>query len=319
MIGKIQRVKLREVWKHEALDFTTWLESNIDVLCDVLDLPLGNVEREKDAGTFNVDLTAEDDGGGLVIIENQLEKSDHDHLGKIVTYLSSLGARTAIWIVAEPRPEHINAVSWLNESSAAAFYLVKVEAIKIGDSAPAPLLTLITGPSLEALEAGDKKKELAERHIARRKFWTELLERAKEKTKMHANISPGAYNWVGTSAGLPGLNLNYAVRQHDGQVELYIDADRDSGEGNTNIFNQLLAKKQQIEESFGGPLEWQSLDGRRSCRIRKTITGGGWQDPDEWPKVHEAMINSMISLEKSLRPHFSGLHLKPVLAGSYEN
>lgn len=124
MIGKIQRVTLREVWKHEALDFTTWLENNIDVLNDALDLSLTNVEREQTAGTFSVDLVAEDDSGNLAVIENQLAKSDHDHLGKLITYLTSLEAKVGVWIVSEPRPEHVKAVSWLNESSSAAFYLV---------------------------------------------------------------------------------------------------------------------------------------------------------------------------------------------------
>ena len=237
MISKIKRVRLRNVWRHEAHDFTTWLESNIDVLNDILDPALVSAEREQSAGTFSVDLVAEDEGGQLVIIENQLEKSDHDHLGKLLTYLTSLEAKAAVWIVGEPRPEHVRAISWLNESSSASFYLVKLEAIQIADSPPAPLLTLITGPSREAIEAGEKKKEFAERYVIRKKFWTGLLEHAKSKTRLHSSISPGHYNWIGTSAGLPtGLNLNYSVRKHDGRVELYIDADRETGAGNTRSF-----------------------------------------------------------------------------------
>jgi len=129
MIGKIQRVGLREVWKHEAYDFTQWLEDNIDVLNDVIDLNLSNAERERAAGTFSADLVAEDEKGNPVVIENQLEKSNHDHLGKLITYLTSIGAKVGIWIVAEPRPEHVSAISWLNESNLASFYLLKVEAI----------------------------------------------------------------------------------------------------------------------------------------------------------------------------------------------
>ena len=149
MIGKITRVPLREVWPHEAKDFTTWLENNPDSLSEVTGIRLSNVEREKDAGDFSVDLVAEDEGGNPVIIENQLERSNHDHLGKILTYLTALGAKTAIWIVPEARPEHIKAISWLNESSAASFFLIKLEAIKIENSKSAPLLTLIVGPSKE--------------------------------------------------------------------------------------------------------------------------------------------------------------------------
>src|SRR4051812_41481425 len=125
-IGKIRRVPLREVWLHEALDFTTWLEQNVDVLNDVLDISLENVEREHAAGSFSVDLVAEDEAGNPVVIENQLEKSNHDHLGKLITYLAAMEAKAAIWIVSEPRPEHTRAIGWLNESSA-DFYLLKVE------------------------------------------------------------------------------------------------------------------------------------------------------------------------------------------------
>ncbi len=307
MIGKIQRVKLREVWKHEAADFTTWLMDNIDVLSNALDLPLNNVEHEQNAGDFCVDLTAEDDSGNLVIIENQLEKSNHDHLGKVLTYLTSLDAKTAIWIVSEPRSEHVKAIAWLNESSSASFYLVKVEAIKIGESPPAPLLTLITGPSEEAIKVGGTKKELAERHIIRKRFWTGLLERAKDKTKLHAGRSPSHYNWIGTSAGLQGLVLTYAIRRHDAQVELFIDSDKDSGAGNTEIFNKLAKNRKEIEREFGGPLDWQDLEGKRSCRIRKIITTGGWQDEQKWPAVFDDMVDAMIRLNKALRPHIRSI------------
>ena len=222
MIGKIERMQLRDIWKHEAYDFTTWLQDNIDVLNDALGLSLSNPEREQSAGSFSVDLVAEDESGNPVIIENQLEKSNHDHLGKLITYLTAIGAKTAIWIVSDPRPEHVGAISWLNESSSANFHLVKVEGIRIGNSEPAPLLTLIVGPSDESRAVGEKKKEIAERYKIRYKFWKELLEKSKEKTKLHSQISPGQHNWIGTSAGKSGLGFNYVIRQHEGQVELYI-------------------------------------------------------------------------------------------------
>jgi hypothetical protein len=116
---------------------------------------------------------------------------------------TALQAKRAVWIVAEPRPEHVAAITWLNESSAASFYLLKLEGIRINDSAPAPLLTLIVGPSEEGREVGETKKDLAEQHILRNKFWSELLRRAKERTKLHANISPSHQSWIST-----GLNFH---------------------------------------------------------------------------------------------------------------
>lgn len=307
MISKIVRVPLREVWKHEATDFTTWLEENIDVLNEALDLNLSNIEREKNAGSFSVDLVAEDDKGNPVVIENQLEKSNHDHLGKIITYLTSLGAKTAIWIVADPRPEHINAITWLNESSSAAFYLLKVEAIKIGDSPPAPLLTLIVGPTEEVHNIGESKKEIAERYDLRKHFWTALLEHSKTKTKLHSGISPSEHNWIGTGSGIRGVGFNYAVTQHEAYIELYIDRGKDMDEENLSIFRQLYQDKNEIEKIFGSELEWQELEGRRACRIRKTLPGGYRDTSEKWSQIHEAMVDTMMALEKALMPHIRKL------------
>ena len=120
-IGRIQRVGLRQVWSHEALDFTTWLEDNAEVVAEATGIQLTGVEREQPAGAFSVDLIAEDEDGRPVVIENQLEKSDHNHLGKLLTYLVGIQARKAVWIVADPRPEHVAVIAWLNESSSADF------------------------------------------------------------------------------------------------------------------------------------------------------------------------------------------------------
>lgn len=307
MIGKVERVPLREVWKNEALDFTPWLQDNIDILNEQLDLSLSSAEREKPAGGFNVDLVAEDDVGDVIIIENQLEKSNHEHLGKLVTYLTALDAKAAIWIVSDPRPEHIAAISWLNESSSASFYLVKVEAIKIGDSPPAPLLTLIVGPTEEGRVLGNKKKELAERDSIRRRFWEQLLDRAKSKTKLHAAKSPSHRGWVGTSAGKSGLSFIYVIGLEKARVELYIDRGKDAENENKRIFDKLFASKKEIEAAFKEPLEWQRLEGKRACRILKQIDIGGLRDEDKWPQIQDAMIDAMVRLEQALKPHIKKL------------
>jgi hypothetical protein len=307
MIGKIKRVPLREVWKHEAHNFTKWLEENIDVLNEILDFNLSNIEREKRTGDFNVDLVAEDEKGSLVIIENQLEKSDHDHLGKLITYLSATDARKAIWIVAQPRPEHIQAITWLNESATADFYLIKIEGIQIEHSPPAPLLTLIVGPSEEGKEVGKQKQERAERYDVTKKFWTQLLEKSKQKTKLHASISPQEYNWIWASTGKQGLNYDYIIRQHEAEVALAIDRGKEMGEENRKIFEELEKSKKSIETKFGEPLEWDYVPNRRVCLIRKKISLGGLRDVERWSKVQDAMIDSMIRLDAALKPYIEKL------------
>jgi len=212
-----------------------------------------NVDRERITGDFSIDLVAEDDGGGTVIIENQLEKSNHDHLGKIITYLTGMNARAAIWIVSDPRPEHVAAVAWLNESSSADFYMVKVEAARIGDSPAAALFTLIVGPSVETKEVGQTKKEIAERYGIRKRWWTQLIERSTKISKLHAHITPGEHSWIGTSSGIRGLNFNYVVTQDECAAELYIDRGKYLEEENKAIFDQLDAHRPEVEKAFGGP------------------------------------------------------------------
>lgn len=306
-IGRLEKVSLREIWPNEARDFTTWLTENLDFLGEALGLSLSLVEQEAAAGIFAADVLAEDAGGNPVIIENQLERTDHDHLGKLITYLSNLDAKTAIWITSDPRLEHETAIHWLNQTLPAdvALYLVKLEAYRIGDSPPAPLLTVVAGPSPEAKQIGGQKKELAQRHVLRLEFWGQLLDRAKECTSLHARISPGKEHWISAGAGKSGLGFNYVIRMSDAQVELYID--QGEAEANKRIFDRLFASKGKAEEAFGEPLEWQRLDDRRACRIRHVLTLGGLADRDRWPEIQEVMIDAMVRLEKALKPQIKRL------------
>ena len=188
--------------------------------------------------------------------------------------------------------------------------MLKIEAIKIENSPPAPLLTVIVGPSEEAKEVGKAKKEIAERYIIREKFWTQLLDLAKQKTKLHSNISPTQHNWLGTSAGRQGLGYNYVLRKDGAQVELYIDRGKGKDSENKAIFEKIHANKEKIEKDFGEPLEWERLEGKRACRISKRINIGGYRDPEEnWPNIHEAMVDAMIRLEKSMKPHIAKLNI----------
>lgn len=157
-VGKLTRVALRMVWKHEAVGFTTWLEQNTDVLNEVLDSSLVSAEREKSAGDFNVDVVGEDEDGKTVILEDQLERSDHDHLGKALTELAVLDAKPAVWIVARPRPEHVKAASWLNEAPSTPFYLVQVEAVRIGASPRHPCSPVLWAPAPKPGQPGRRRR-----------------------------------------------------------------------------------------------------------------------------------------------------------------
>lgn len=299
-IAKLTRVPLREVWKHEAYDFSRWLEVNIDLLNEILDLNLTFSEREGAAGNFSIDLVAEGEGGRPVVIENQLSASNHDHLGKLLTYAAALDAQAAIWLVARPRQEHVAAVAWLNEASSTAFYLVQVEAVRIGDSDPAPLLTKIVGPSPEASEVGEVKKDLSERQQLRRAFWKLLLDRARGRTSLHTAVSPQPASWIATGAGMSGLSWNYVTLQHGMRIELYIGTPDE--QVNSNLFERLQSHREEVEASFGDPIDWQRLEGRQGCRIAYHLSLGGWRDQEKWPDVVDAAIDAMIRFERALRP-----------------
>ncbi|CAI8160460.1 MAG: Uncharacterised protein [Prochlorococcus marinus str. MIT 9215] len=307
-IGKLQRVHLREVWKHEAYDFTQWLQENIDILNESLDLELVSAEREQAAGSFSIDIVAESSDGDTYVIENQLEKSNHDHLGKVITYLTSMKARGAIWIVSEPRQEHVNAMAWLNESSSADFYLVKVEAVRIGDSPAAPLLTLIVGPSAEAKEAGRVKQEMAERYGIRKQWWTQLVQ--LPEATLHAHITPGTASWIGVSSGIRGLGYNYCLTKTASGAELYIDRGKDSEEENQTIFDQIEQSKTKIEQTISFPVSWQRLDSKRACRIRIDLPGGYSSEETQWPLIQQKMAEAMNQLEAALKPVLKGLKFR---------
>lgn len=310
MIGKIERVPLREVWRHEAYDFSSWLSQNIDVLNEVIHFEIQNVETERSTGSFSVDITGEDSSGNMVIIENQLEKSDHDHLGKLITYLAAFDAKTAIWIVADARQEHIQAVSWLNENKETNFYLIKIEGIKIGNSQPAPLLTTIVEPSEELKRVGTVKKENSERHKVRFEFWSQLLEKFKDSSTLFQNISPSQYNWIGTSSGLRGVNYTFWLKKDSLSIKLYIDRGKEADEENIYIFEQLLKHKDNIEEKLDFDIKWSRLDEYRACVVESEINSGGWQtNPENWHIVIDESIRRMISIRNSIQPLIDSIRM----------
>ena len=312
-IERLHRVPLRDVWKNEAYDFTQWLEENIEILSEAIDLNLVNVEREKKTeSTFSVDLVAEDaESGGTVVIENQLEKSDHDHLGKLITYLTAMQANDAIWIVAQPRPEHVAAINWLNESTSANFYLIKIEAVRIGNSHPAPLFTVIVGPSEEGKSVGLTKQAKSERQQLRLDWWTKLLQ--QPKAIHHKHITPSKYSWLGGSSGTKGVGFNYLVLKSRSGIEVYIDRGKERGAENTAIFNFIFEHKHSIEEKCNLSLEWEILEGKRACRIKYMVDGGYRNESEEWETVHEKLANAMHSLHDAISPYLKSKKLKSIL------
>jgi len=306
-IGRLEAVPLRALWPNEAYNFTKWLATNLDLVGETVGMDLSLLEQEADAGSFSADLLAETVDGESVVIENQLERTDHDHLGKLITYLSNLDAKVAIWITSEPRLEHEKAVHWLNEMLPAdtAFFLIKIEAYRIEDSPPAPLFSAVAGPSPEARRIGGQKKELAERHIERRHFWEALLQRANERTGLHSRRSPTTGGALSAGAGRSGLVFQYRVRMHDAEVGFRIR--RETPDASRRIFDMLRKRREAIEQRFGGALEWRPKEDVRTCHIVHSVDAGGWKDEERWPDIQDQLVDAMVRLERALAPEIEAL------------
>jgi hypothetical protein len=306
-VDKIIRMPIREAFPFEYKDFTPWICDNIDVIGESVGFEIINPQREQTTGNFNVDIKAENENGDVVIIENQYGASDHDHLGKLITYLTSFDAKAAIWVVETPKQEHINAISWLNEKdNGCDFYLLRVEAIKIGESSLAPLLSKIAGPSEESKQIGKLKKEHTIQDAQRAKFWDQLfISLNKIGLKQFAAVNAsGKDSWVGATAGIKGFTYVFWVNQYSTRIELRIDRGKGSDEENLQLLNKLKTHKEEIESFFGSDLNWAELEGYRVCSVRKDFDLGGYKsDEEEWPMIIEKTVGSMHKLIDATKKH----------------
>lgn len=305
-IGVLANVALREAWAHEAYDFTTWMQQNIDVLGNAIGISFDpdTVGIEQPAGTFSADIVAETSDGRTVIVENQYGKSNHDHLGKLITYLVAFEADYAVWVVEEARPEHIAAVTWLNEQGSIGAFLVKVQALRIDDSLPAPLFTQIVGPDEATLIRGEHKQQLRERHLLRQAFWKQLIPVAAARQTLPASTPPGFRTWLGRGSGAKGLTYNYGLTRQGTKAELYID--RGDQDLNERIFHHFRTHQEAIEDAVGTRLSWQPLEDKQACRIAILHEDGGYASPrGRWPDLIDTMVDSMAKLQEALKPYLA--------------
>lgn len=301
-IGKIRKVNVREIWKHEAADFTRWLAENIDYLNEVIDTDISVQSVEANVGPYRVDIYGEDGSNNKIIIENQLEKSDHIHLGQILTYLVNLDANIAIWITTNPVEEHQQVIEWLNETTPdnMCFYLVKIEAIQIeGQPSVAPLFTVVEGPTQESKKIGSEKKESAQRSVARKEFWTQFIAAMDQNSELCRNISPTTDAWIGIAMGLAGVGLNLVVSRNYARAEIYIN--KGDIQKNKEVFDYLYKSKDQIEKEFGAPLIWERREDGVTSRIKYQLDGVSVFEEKDWAKMNNFMIDATLRMHKAFK------------------
>jgi hypothetical protein len=310
-LGSLRRVDAREVWKHEAHDFTPWLVENIDMLGECLGMELEVLHREAAVGDFSLDILARDLGRGrTVVIENQLEVTDHSHLGQLITYAAGNEAGTVIWVSREFREEHRQALDWLNRGDGATteYFGVVLEVLQVDDSKPAVNFRLVASPNNWSRQAklAAGTEELSGKRLAYQQFFQKLIDELREKHRFTNAKAGQPQNWYSFSAGTRGFQYGTSFAQSGKlRAEVYIDLGDESQ--NEAAFEALAAQKAAIEMEFGEPLEWERLDTKRACRIAIYTAGSIDNAADQLELHRKWLVDRLLRLKKVFGPRLPSL------------
>lgn len=297
-IGKLTEVDVRDLWKHEQYDFSNWLakEENIKLLDDEIGLTLMDINKEVYIGSYRCDLVVKDETTGqIVIIENQLEATNHDHLGKIITYAAGLDAKTIIWIVKEAREEHKAAIEWLNNNSSEeiGFFLIELHAYKINDSLPAPMFKVVEKPNnfTKTSKQNYSDKELNRSQNERLMFWEEFNTVIVAKGKPFSVRKPTTDHWYDVAIGTSEAHLaiNLVNKENKIVLELYIL-------DNKNLFDHIYEDKEKIENTLQMSFSWERLDGKKASRIKHDVLGLDFSDHSNYPQLMDECIEKILKM-----------------------
>jgi len=305
-LSKLERVPLREAWKHEAGDFTPWLSEsdNLDTLAQALGISeLVLVAAEHWVGDFKLDLLCTD-GDEQVIIENQLADTDHKHLGQILTYAAGVGARKVIWVAESFRPEHVAALQFLNDNTTddLAFFGVQVELWRIGDSPLAPKFEVVAKPN-DWVKTGREQARAASASsptkLLQQKFWVALIENLKRNAPHIRPQKPRPQHWLNNSIGRSGFGLNITANTRDERlgVELWIP-----GADAKTHFANLSVQREAIENALGFELDWQELPDAKACRIATWYPDASIEDAKRWEEYLQWLEQRLVVMDRVLRP-----------------
>ena len=311
-LGTLSPVNVREVWAGESRDFTPWLAENADRLGEALGMDLIHEQTEAAVGRYSADLVFRDASTDkLIVVENMFDATDHDHLGKLITYAAGLGASYAVLLSPEFREEHRSALNWLNSVSADdfGFFGVVLEAWCIGDSLPAPRLRVDVKPDSwsRSARAARVNSEPNERQRAYQRFWGEFLPAFRsEYPDWTRAAAPRKLSWMGFPSSHSNLlRYNTAFCRSGGSYRLRAEAYIDTRDKETTkaMFDDLYRRKEQIERVVGEVLEWSRLDNRRASRAsiyypyEIQVT-----DEDRWPDALPWLVEAMGKMRDAFNP-----------------
>ncbi|MDD9868099.1 MAG: DUF4268 domain-containing protein [Candidatus Campbellbacteria bacterium] len=297
--GKLKKIDLREVWPNEAADFSVWLaeQGGLDLLSNELGISISLIKREASVGKFSVDILAEEEGTGRkIIIENQLETTNHDHLGKIITYAAGYGAPIIIWLFKNIREEHREAIDWLNNNTDenVYFFPVKVEVWQIDNSKFAPKFQIIGGPNewAKTIKRGSND-ELGETKLKQLNYWTKLKNYAEEKNLTLFSQTPYAGNWYNITIGSSDARIRITINTQKNMLvcEIYIRSNKD-------LFRYLEGKKNEIENEIGSTLEWSGDDDKIGSNILQRKMGFDIDNEKEMEASFDWLIDRTTAFER---------------------
>jgi Domain of unknown function (DUF4268) len=305
-LGRLERLDLRHIWTSEAADFTPWLArpENITLLSEALGLELELEAQERAVGPFRADILCKDmRTNHWVLIENQLERSDHTHLGQLLTYASGLEAVTIIWIAARFTEEHRSTLDWLNKITDARFrfFGLEVELWRIGGSQAAPKFNIVSKPNdwsqsvAQAARVIDET-ELSETRLMQRNYWAALNSVLEANPgPIAGNRKPQPQSWMAYSVGRSGFSIGPAmvIVKKEVRAELYI-----SGNSAKAFFGLLERQKEDIERELGYPLLWEELPEGQDCRISSTLNEADPTDDSDWPRQQEWLAKRLNDMHR---------------------
>ena len=303
--GKLEEITdLRDYWKNEATDFTPWLakEENISLLSEAVGLDITVEERESNVGDFNVDIYAsETETDRKIIIENQLEATDHDHLGKLITYASGKEANIIIWIVKEAREEHRAAIEWLNNHTdkEIGFFLCEIKIYKIENSKPAVKFEVIQ--RLNEWTKEIKNMDLNPTEQLRYEYWTAYNDYAfkdaqSEYAKNFGKRKPSKFPYMGLSIGNSDCNIVVWQTRKDNSIKIELRIYDNKG-----LFDKLFNHKEDIESEAGLQFDWQELpkNNKKICRIIIQKSSVKFENKEKWEEQFDWIIETAIKMKKT--------------------
>ena len=314
-LGAIERVDLREVWPHEAQDFTPWLADNLDKLGEALGLDLELQSVEAAVGSFSLDVLAYDLGSNRpIIIENQLEVTNHDHLGKLLTYAAGYDAYAIIWLTREFRDEHRQALDWLNQRTdeETQFFGVVVEAWRIDGSRPAPHFRVVAMPNnwqKRTVSVARESSARIESEQGKRyqEFYRPIVEAVAAELQFTGSRNSMPRRWLSFQTGVHGVRYGANFYQYSGTANVELAIWRSDKEWNERLFDLLMERKEQIETELAGELEWERLDDFQSCRISAKRLASIDDDDDSLSHLQEWMIGRLRAFKRVFTPHLQEL------------